>query len=385
VPGVSIAYPTTSLPSAAYLPFWPLLVGALYRLWELMGGGNRFVLYFLLKQPSILADVGVAAFLYRIAFHWTRDRSAALTALTFWSLFPYAITISAIWGQFDSIAVLVVLGALVLPDSLLRNAAYGWGIFVKWVTAIYLPLELFAERGWRRASFLVALAVPILATVLCSLALGWGTTNLSAASVSQSRGGGGGMNWVGILTAPPLAPWLATQPQLTYWLSYLWIPAIFVAGWVSARWFASREPKQVLRAMVVVTSTFLLFRWGLYEQYMLYLFSLVLLDVILFHPERRALFLGTIVTSSAFLLMNNDLGIRFLAPLSPAVTAYTDALDASTGYGTVRIYALIAIALLVTGTLAQLVYVYLREDASPRPWWGYLGLAGHAGAPTAPP
>ena len=125
VPGVSFAFLNSTLPSAAYLPFWPALLGELYRLWEIMGGGNRFVLYFLIKQPSILGDFLTAALLYALVLRWTGQRNAALGALTFWSFFPYAIIISAIWGQFDSLVVAVILAALLYREPVERNLLYG--------------------------------------------------------------------------------------------------------------------------------------------------------------------------------------------------------------------------------------------------------------------
>lgn len=372
VPGVSIAYLNSSLPSAAYLPFWPLLTGGIYRLWEAVPGGNRFLLYGMLKQPPILGDALTAVLLYRIAARWSGRPSKGLAALTFWSFFPYAIVISAVWGQFDSLVVAVVLAALWYRSSLARNLLYGVGILVKWITAIYLPLEALAERGWRRLWVLVAVALPLAVTVVVFLSMGWGFQNVGAASVSQTHGGGGGMNWVGIVTSPPVNPFFAAVPYLEPVLSYLWVPGVIVAGALGARWFASGRPEAVLRAMVLVTGTFLLLRWGLYEQYMLYLFALVLLDVVLFHPGRQRLFYGVIALSFAYLLINNDLGMRFVSPLSPSVTAYTDALDASPTFGLFRVYALIVLAALVTATLVQLLATYYQGDPAPAPWWHRL-------------
>jgi hypothetical protein len=385
IPGVSIAYLTVALPSAAYLPFWPLVTGGLYRSWELGGGGNRFLLYFLLKQPPIAGDLAVAYLLFRIAHRWTGAERTATSVLGFWSLFPYAIVISAIWGQFDALVLALVLTSLLVADPVRRNALYGVGIFVKWITAIYLPLELFANRGWRRLTFGVALAVAAGATLLPFLVFGWGFQNVTAASVSQSSGGGGGMNWVGILTSAPVEPWLTAHPALASALSYLWVPAVVLAGAAAARWFSSGRPEGALRAMIFVTGAFLLFRWGLYEQYLVTLFALLLLDVRLFHPGRRSIFGGTVVLASAFLALNNDLGIRFLAPLSPSVTQFTDALDASALYGTVRIYGMIAVAALVTISLVQLLLVYYRDERAPWPWWRFRVSPGPAVEPAPTP
>lgn len=381
VPGVSIAYLTTTLPSAAYLPFWPLLTGSLYRLWEGTGGGDRFALYFLLKQPPIVGDVVTAYLLYQIAMRWTGRAPTALAALTFWSFFPYAIIMTAIWGQFDSIVVAMILAAFLVREPLARQTLYGWGIFVKWITAIYLPLEAFAVRGWRRAGVLLALAIPAAATLAVFWGLGWSFQNVIAASTSQTHGGGGGMNWVGILTSGPVNPTVESLPYVDTVLSYLWVPAILIAGWVGARWFAAGRPYGMLRAMILVTTVFLLFRWGLYEQYLLYLFPLLFLDVLAFHPARRRLFGWTSVLAYAYLLANNDLGIRFLAPLSPSVADFTDGLDASAGYGFVRTYVLIALCGLVTVTLIQLALAYYRDESAPIPWWNLLRPAPVLTAP----
>lgn len=369
IPGVSIAYLNIDLPSAAYLPFWPLLTGGLYRFWECVGGGNRFVLYFLLKQPPIVGDVVVAYLLYQVVMRWTGQAPTATSALAFWSFFPYAIIISAIWGQFDSIVVALVLMVFLVRGPLARNVLYGGGIFVKWITAIYLPLEAFAERGWRRGYILLALVIPAALTVAVFLGLGWGFGNVIAASTSQTRGGGGGMNWVGILTSGPVNPALSSITGLDPALSYLWVPAILVAGWAAARWFSPDHPAGALRAMALVTTVFLLFRWGLYEQYMVYLFALVLLDVLVFHPGRRRLFQWVYSLSLVYLLVNNDLGIRFLAPLGPGFTNFTGALDASPIYGGVRVWVLIALCVLMTVTLVRLVFTYYRDDPAPTPWW----------------
>jgi len=54
VPGLSFAYLNDALPGVGYLPPWPLIVASLFRLYSIVPGVSRFVLYFLLTQPPVL-------------------------------------------------------------------------------------------------------------------------------------------------------------------------------------------------------------------------------------------------------------------------------------------------------------------------------------------
>ncbi len=368
VPGVSFSYLNQELPSAAYLPFWPLLIGGLYRLWMGIGGGNRFVLYFFLKQPAILCDVLDAYLLYRLVGGWTGRLAPALRAMTAWSLFPYAILISAVWGQFDPIVLAVILASLAFRDSLTRCVLDGWGIFIKWITFIYLPFEFFAERGWRRWVAGIGVLIPVAVTFATFAALGWGVTNLLAASASQTQGGGGGMSWVGILTAGPLLPSFSGVPYLLSVARNLWAPGVVVAGYLGARWVVPGETQTLLRPILLVTIVFLLLRFGLYEQYLIYLFGLGILDVAVAHSGRRALYRAFTAVAYVYLAFNNDFLLRFLTPIDPTLGPYLIGLDASPIYGVVRTWALVALCVPVTLLLVQFIWTVFRDHPSPRPW-----------------
>jgi hypothetical protein len=382
VPGVSISYYGQLLPSAAYLPFWPELLGGLYRLWEVVGGGNRFVLYFLLKQPGILADIATGYLLSRLVQRWTADRRAAEALLSFWVFFPYAIVISAIWGQFDPIVVMVLLALLFVRSPLERNIVNGIGIFVKWVTVIFLPLEILRERGIRRLGVLVALAVPLAATVVIFAASGWSFTHLGALTSSQSHGGGLGMNFAYLLSLGDFVNTLSHVPYFYAVVPYAWVPGVAAAGLVGAKWVRTNAPRAELRAMLLIVTVFLLLRWGLYEQYMVYLFSLAALDIAAFHPGRRALLYLTVVLSGAFLLVNNDLGIRFLTPVDPGIWNYAMGIDASATWGFDRAMALTVLSVLIGLTLIQWVRTLVRDDPHPEPWLlAWRSLLSRAASP----
>lgn len=368
VPGLSFAFLGQPLTPAAYLPFWSALLGEIYRFWAVAGGGNRFVLYFLLKQPGIVADVGSAYLIYRLLDRWTGRPAAALAGLSFWSGFPYAIAITAVWGQFDSIVVLLVLGVLFARTGIERNVMYGLGIFAKYLTVIFLPLDLLRERSWRRLGFLVALVVPGALTLAVFAAEGWSWVGIGASGLSQSHGGGGGMNFDFLLGQPGVSAELSHVPGLYVALGYLWAPGVIAAGVVAARWVRSPSPTAELRAMLLVVAVFLLLRDGLFEQYFLYLFAPFVLDVMAFHPGRRRFLLYTYAVAGLDLLVNNDLGLRFLSPLSTGIEPYTTALDANGTWGVFRFYALIAFSVVMTVTLVQLIHALLHDEERPVPW-----------------
>ncbi|MFI5415650.1 MAG: hypothetical protein ACHQ16_08430, partial [Candidatus Lutacidiplasmatales archaeon] len=175
VPGVSFGYTNQPLYSAAYLPFWPDFFGGSYLLWEHVGGGNRFFLYFLLKQGPIAGDLAVALLLYRYVHRETGSAATAVSALAFWSLFPYDIMIGSIWGQLDSVTTALLLAVLLTSEAQAgwRSLAWGFGIFAKWVTVIYLPLEFFRNRGIRRLWPVVGVMLTGVLTLVAFVGAGW--------------------------------------------------------------------------------------------------------------------------------------------------------------------------------------------------------------------
>ena len=145
------------------------------------------------------------------------------------------------------------------------------------------------------------------------------------------------------------------------------------AGWVAAKWVGAGDRRSELRAMLLVVTVFLLLRWGLYEQYFLYLFALLALDVAVFSPERRLLLYFTYGLALVFLLIDNDLGLQFLGPLQPAWGALAYQINTSATWGAARTAALLVLALAMTVTLVQLVWVFWKDEARPRPWLYVLG------------
>lgn len=371
VPGVSFAYLGESLPLTSYPPAWPELLGALYLLWSHLGAGNRFVLYALLKQPGIAADLASASLLRGLAVRWGATPAAADRLLGFWVFFPYTVVITAVWGQFDAVIVALILASLYAGSTLQRQLVFGLGIAVKWVTAIFVPLEGARERWPRALLAAVALGVAAGLVIVPILVQGWSLPGATHVAVGTAHGDNLGMNWVYLLTFTGLPSQLGALGIATG-LGFLWVPAALLAGIVASRWGSASDPPQALRALLFVLSAVFLVRWGLYEQYFLYLFALLALDVAVFHPGRKRLFQLLVVVASLQLLANNDLGLRFLAPADPSIWPWLQTLEADSTWGLARAYVLAVLAVAMTISLAQAVLVLARDDPNPTPWPGLL-------------
>jgi hypothetical protein len=368
VPGISIAYTGQLLAPPAYLPAWPGLVGGIYRGWESTGTNNRYLLYLMIKQPPILGDLVSAYLIYQLIGRWSGSLRAAFRGMTFWSFFPYAIAVGAIWGQFDSLLVVIILGLVWVRDPLTFNLVAGVGIFVKWVSAIYLPFEFFRERGARRLLVILGAALPILLTLAAFAIAGSDVSVLQDTTVGQSTGRGNGMNYAMFLSRPSVAAVLIKVPDFYVVLPYLWVLAVVVGGWVAARWLVPGDHGSELRAMLWITALFLMLRFGLGEQYMLYLFALLVVDIHAFHPGRKALFWVTVGLTSAFLVVNNDLGVRFLAPVNPAFWTYAMQVDGSPVLGSLRTDVLYVLAALISVVLVQWVIELYTNNPHPIPF-----------------
>ncbi|HEV2165667.1 MAG TPA: hypothetical protein VGS23_01610 [Thermoplasmata archaeon] len=368
VPGASFSYPDQLLPLAAYPPPWSVLLGMLFWLWERVGGGDRFVLYLLLKQAPILGDLGSAVLLYRLAERWTGVRSTARSVAAFWLLSPYTIVVSAVWGQFDSLIVLTLLSFLWVRRVPWKNSLLAAGILVKWFTVVLLPFELVRSRRWARLGpILVVVGIAVLAIGFFR-ATGWGLDHLIAIAIAESQGTGGGMNYAHLFTFGPVETGLGGTPLFYATLPYLWVPAVVVAGTLAARWPTRQDPKSELRAVTFVTSVFLVSRWGLNEQYFLYLLAPLALDVAVFHPGRRGLLRLLSALALAYLLIHDDLGLVFLGPVRPGLVTSSAAVTASGWLGDLKIGLLLTLAILMTVALAHVVYVLWTDQGSPRPW-----------------
>ena len=366
IPGLSFAFLGERLPGVGYLPLWPLILAGLYRFYAIIPGGNRFVLYFLLKQPQVWGDTLLGYLLYRALLAWSGRAGLALRGLRFWIIFPYAILISAVWGMFDAIVAALFFGFLLASRTWKGYAGIGLGILLKWFPLIFLPFYVLREKGLRRLGVAIALGVPAGLTVLVFWATGWDYLGVTAMAQYASHGGGGGMTYVNLLTPPLVLPVLSGY--VLFVIGFAWVPGIAAAAIAAVRRFRDSGPESTIQALLLVTSVFFLTRFGVYEQYLIYLFPLFYIDVVLWHPERRSLFTLTWVLGFSYLLADNDMMIRFFGPAFPQAVDFAFGFDRYSPFAWIRYSALYVIGVLFTIHLVQLVRIFLDPQRDSTPW-----------------
>jgi hypothetical protein len=366
VPGLSFAFPHQDLRGVGYLPVWPLIVAGLYQVYTLFPF-SRFFLYFLLKQPTVLADAGLGALIFRCIRRWGGPPDASLKALRYWAFLPYAILISAVWGQFDALVVVLLISSLLASSSGRRVLWLGTGIALKWFPLIFVPFLTIRERWPRNLLAVVSLAIPSIFTLAVFRILGWDFLGLTTMSMSASHGRGVGMSYVNILDATSLVPVLRQVPLFYEVLGYLWVPSILIAAFIAKRRFRS-DPQGMVQAILLITSAFYLTRNGVYEQYLLYILPFFLIDLTLWHPERRPLFRFLLILATVYVLVDSDALLRFLGPVSSSFVDATFAADVDPNVGILRMAVIYLLNVLLSVTFFQLALVFANPTRDTRPW-----------------
>ena len=316
-PGVSFANDFGYSFGAAigYLPFWPILAAGLFKIYVLLGSPTRFLYYFLLKQPVIICDVLVAYVLYRYVERRGSDK--ATFAMKVWLFSPFNIIVSAVWGMFDSIAVLFVLLALTTRPGAYRGVWAGLATFAKSIPVIFaVPLS----RGPKPIrNIALAIGIPVVASLAIIWLMGWsfsifGTTMQSTLSTGRQSLSA----WEVVFYLNSIG-WVPNSALNFYyqWGGYIWIVAVAIATVLSYRWFGFDTERGMIQSMLLITVTFLVLRGQVNEQYALYLYALALIDVALWSPQRRKVVFASVAAVFLYHVTNDVLLIRYIAPVYP--------------------------------------------------------------------
>ncbi len=301
-------------PLVGYLPFWPVLMGALYKLYVVIGSPSRFVYYFLLKQPSIVCDVLLAYYLYRYVER--RGSNQASFVLKLWLFSPLNIVLSAVWGMWDAVPLLFVALALTARPGAYRGVWSGIATFAKSIPIIFAIPLASGPKPWRNLA--LALGIPVLASLAIVWLAGWQITSFQIAVQSTlSRGGSSLSLWETVYYLNSVGVVSNSVLNLFSSTGYVWIAAVAVATVLAYRWFGFDTERGVIQSMLLITLTFLLLRGVVNEQYALYFYALALIDVALWSPQRRRLVLVGIAAVFLFNFTNVLLFIRYVTPIVP--------------------------------------------------------------------
>ena len=320
-PVAGLSIPGTGvLPSIAYPPLWAFMQAMVYDLYSLIGYSNRFFYYFLLKQETIIPDVIVGYLIYRlIAEHGSVQD--AKKALAFWMLCPFVIVISAVWGMFDQLTLMVVLVAILLARrAVASSVAESVAIFLKAIPVIFLPPLAWSQRstGRRLAYLVLALALAAVLTLAPYLYFrSWSLPSILGAGTSAVSVPANSLNyWViaYVLYGYSLLPSYADT--LVNVMGYAWVVALVLAYFFCLRKTGEITLQYLVLALQFSTIVFFLTRIGVAEQYVIYFLGFGILEKYLVGGDRWKLFTGVWVSAMGFLLANNTYMVRFLSPLS---------------------------------------------------------------------
>jgi hypothetical protein len=357
---VTAPIPGLSFPGAqdmtwiGYPPTWAFFEAGLYKLYSASGINNRFVYYFIVKQPMILADLIVSFLLFRVISE-LKNAESGIRAIVFWMLCPFTIIISSIWGMFDQIILVIVLGSILAVKETQKSALMqSLGFLLKVLPLIYLPLLAFVQESRQKMAsyFAVSLGSSILFALLPYVFFpGWKLSQLAGVGVNVANKLGGSMNYWIILSVYS-AYWKVPPPieNLLSILAFAWIPAVLFASGFCV--ISVRRKDQLIRnvclASLFITLVFFLTKSIVNEQYLIYFLGLGLVDYYIWERKRRQkLFHSLWITALIYLTANNTYFTRFLEPLS-IYWRNLDAMFESGFYGEIRFGIMLVSGLLFT-------------------------------------
>ncbi len=352
VPSLSFA-PYGTMGSISYPPFSAFIFALTYRLYLVLGEPSRFLYYFLLKQPMVLADIGVAVVLARIIL---LSGNAGLARRTFvvWLYLPLGIIISSVWGQLDPFALFLALLAsyYFLASKWLSSAVMlGLSIYLKTLPVIFLPVFLMQNQlNWKRrlGYSLASLSIPATGTLLPAFVFNWGYQGMYNNFSFQAA-----IPWTGAMSALGQVYLIQSLPMLAHYLTgSIWIPVVIVAYG-----YSYRKSLSLIQGLLVTILAFSISRPFLPEQWSLYPLAFLLLVK---KRDDIGHFLGLAVSSTAFLLANNTLLVRFFTPFNVDLFNWDIVFNNQSPYVALRATIM---ALLASLYFTESLLVLLRRES----------------------
>lgn len=194
----------------AYLPLWMIFLYPFYLLiapfhTPFMPPGRPstnfpFLVSFVLKLPIFLLDILCGLLIYKIVLLYG-DKSKAKKGVYLWLTNPLIIFISAIWGHFETLPILLTLMALyffLVNKPSLSAISLGLGVTAKLYPAYLLPIYsiyLLKEKGWKSCIKYCTIFMLTIATISIPFVFLDFSAMLAVANFHGSRLGGGITVW----------------------------------------------------------------------------------------------------------------------------------------------------------------------------------------------
>jgi hypothetical protein len=217
------------IPGIGYPPLWALFLGLSY-LSVYDPTENIFAYNLAIKLPSILSNIALALVLEKIAVHEGVEKGTS-KKIFYFSLFnPFMIYISAAWGQFDSLVILIMILAM---NDLFRGRAKRSALLLalsaslKIIPLVLTPLFMLFNKRNRvlqpNLQFILALAMALIVFSYAPFILfNWNLDQILENPAYHFQR-------VGCLSFFNILELLFREtrlPQEWQFLGYLWIPAL---------------------------------------------------------------------------------------------------------------------------------------------------------------
>lgn len=124
------------------------------------------------KLPLIISDILIGALIGRIVMHVTGDGRKSVIAVGIWMLFPLAIWNSAVQGQFDTLAILGMVGAfyfMMTGKYVFAGALIAFATITKMFPAVFILLMIgyVFVRGNDLRDSLKGIATSLVGALVC--------------------------------------------------------------------------------------------------------------------------------------------------------------------------------------------------------------------------
>jgi uncharacterized membrane protein len=315
------------LPGLGYPPPWGLFLGLVYLI-VYKSTSNLFVYNLAVKIPGILANIGLALIMEKIAIQEGIDKLNSNRIFHFFLFNPYFIYISAVWGQFDSVVTMLVILAI---NYLMRCKWIISSILIAFATSLkIIPLLLFPmyliylRRNYKSISSIkfvsTFIAVLIVLSYLPFKIFNWDPgIIISNLDFHFNRAGCFTFfNIFDLLSGKEKLP-----PGLEF-LGYLWIPALVFLYYGLSKTKLENRIDLFRWASSIIFITILTRSW-VSEQNIILLISLIILPTLVYNKNWKTISLTWILPLIFSIINTSPFQMFFL--ISPRPLAFIRELD----------------------------------------------------------